>query len=808
MHSRAQPRHDQGERYRQFFLTARRRLTDTWQAFCDLTRKRQCSYTVDDGGMVMSAMLRKEAAMRRTFHLVLVFIVPLLALLIFGWLGGPVGLAAPASPVAPFSAGGAPHFLSGNSWGANVRVNSDSGGARQEEPSIAVDASGNAYAVWTDMRNSPSGSDIYFSYRPAGGAWGANVRVNSVSNLAYQPRIAVDASGNTYAVWVDKRDGNQDIYFSYRPVDGTWGANVKVNDNAVEVDQQSPAIAVDASGNAYAVWTDWRDGNQDIYSSYRPAGGAWGANIRVTDVARGAQSPAIAMDAGGNAYAVWIDWRNTGTRSIYFSYRPAGGAWEANVKVNDEASPTSCVYLAIAVDAGGNAYAVWTYLRNRFGNLDADIYSSYRPAGGSWGRNIRVDDDNGWSRKQSSSIAVDANGNAYAVWTDMRSSNQDIYSSYRPAGGAWGANVKVNDDDGATQDSPSIAVDASGNVYAVWMDYRNSNYDIYSSDTSPIGPPTSTPTRTGAPSSTPTNTHTPTVTPTGSAARTFTPTQTATPTPSPTHTPTLTPSSTPTPTPTPTTRRGAYLPLVIRDPSPTPTPTPTSTNTSTPTPTPTETPTLEPTWTPTATPTFTATPTATTPPEPAGIYGRVTYKGNSASGIQLTLWLWNGAAWSSIAQTNAGADGSYLFGSVPSLEASQVYEVVYANNTDSRYLSNWYGPQVAAYQSGARIRGGDFDIANVTLLAPSHGSSVRLPATFTWQRRGLSGDAYRWHLFDPNDSSWWRRTTDLGDVGSFSVTALPPGASYNKQYGWAVFVYSGTEGYGTSRYYHSVTFVP
>lgn len=301
--------------------------------------------------------------------------------------------------------------------------------------------------------------------------------------------------------------------------------------------------------------------------------------------------------------------------------------------------------------------------------------------------------------------------------------------------------------------------------------------------------------RTGILCPTPTPTSTPTATCT--ATPTVTPTPSATLTPSPTATETSTPTSTPTftPTPTPTIRRDVLLPLVIRDPSPTPTPTPTSTNTST------------PTWTPTATPTFTATPTATTPPEPAGIYGRVTYKGNSASGIQLTLQLWNGAAWSSIAQTNTGADGSYLFGSVPSLEASHVYYVLYGSNaTDSRYLEYWFGPQITAYSSGTRTRGGEFDIANVVLLTPPSGGSLRLPVTFTWQRRGLPGDTYRLVLFDPNGTDWWP-SPDLGDVGGISLISLPPGVSYGKQYGWLMYVFSGSEGHGTSFYYRRVTFV-
>ena len=48
------------------------------------------------------------------------------------------------------------------------------------------------------------------------------------------------------------------------------------------------------------------------------------------------------------------------------------------------------------------------------------------------------------------------------------------------------------------------------------------------------------------------------------------------------------------------------------------------------------------------------------------------------------------------------------------------------------------------------------------------------------------------------------RRPDTPGLGVSYFSIIP----YNKQYGWAVFVYSGTEGYGTSHYYHSVTFIP
>ena len=407
--------------------------------------------------------------MKQRYLLAILSLVLLLSGGLYVLVGSGRDLARAAPPPRP---------LSDAPWGANVRVNDDAGTAYQWLPSIAVDAGGNAYAAWHDYRN--GNMDIYFSYRPASGNWGPNVRVNDDAGTAYQyyPSIAVDASGNAYAVWNDWRNGNMDIYFSYRPVGGTWGVNVRVNDDAGTAWQDRPSIAVDPGGNAYAVWEDYRNGNGDIYFSYRPLGGNWGPNVRVNDDAGTAYQwlPSIAVDADGSAYAVWNDYRNDYYGGdIYFSYRPLGSNWGANVRVKDDAGTAGQDRPSIAVDPGGNAYAVWEDYRN-----GSDIYFSYRPLGGKWGANVRVNDDAGAAYQWEPSIALDATGNAYAVWVDYRNSNDDIYFSYRPVGGTWGANVRVNDHAGASwQWRPSIAVDPGGNAYAVWEDYRNGNGDIY-----------------------------------------------------------------------------------------------------------------------------------------------------------------------------------------------------------------------------------------------------------------------------------------------------------------------------------------
>jgi hypothetical protein len=396
-------------------------------------------------------------------------------------------LALPMTASAAPPAGPIPRPQSDAPWGVNVRVNHDMGTAEQQVPCIAADPDGNAYAVWEDVREDVAWY-IYFSYRPAGGSWSADVKVGDALGTATQrlPSIAVDPNGNAYAVWTDERNGKADIYFSYRPAGGPWGVNVQVNDGSGPT-CLGPSIAVDPGGNAYVVWRDDRNGNHDIYFSYRPAGGSWSTDVKVNDDPGTANQfwPSIAVDTSGNAYAVWGDLRNDPdghcdpgacNEDIYFSYRPAGDSWGPNVQVNDDVGTAWQIAPSIAVDPNGNAYAVWGDERN--GN--EDIYFSHRPAGDSWGANSKLNDDAGTAIQGHPAIALDPCGNAYAVWADYRNGNEDIYSSYRPAWGSWSRNLRVNDDLGTeSQRAPSIAVDASGNAYAVWEAERTENPDIY-----------------------------------------------------------------------------------------------------------------------------------------------------------------------------------------------------------------------------------------------------------------------------------------------------------------------------------------
>lgn len=150
-------------------------------------------------------------------------------------------------------------------------------------------------------------------------------------------------------------------------------------------------------------------------------------------------------------------------------------------------------YPNVAFGSDGTAYAVWQESAPPGG--PPVITFARQGASGTWEATERVNDiDTGsscnLSGHASPSMAVDASNNVYVVWHDCRSGGnlEDIYFSKRSAAtGQWSPSVRVNDVVDKTQFQPSIAVAPNGTAVAVWFDERGggSKRNIYSARLAP-----------------------------------------------------------------------------------------------------------------------------------------------------------------------------------------------------------------------------------------------------------------------------------------------------------------------------------
>ncbi|MCD4735899.1 MAG: hypothetical protein K8R53_07625, partial [Bacteroidales bacterium] len=168
-------------------------------------------------------------------------------------------------------------------------VNEQAGidGSEQSEPCIAGDGNGNFVVVWKDNRNG-SNMDVFAQiYLSNGTTSGENFKVNDDEGYAgqYRAAVAVGPNMNFVIAWIDKRNGDFDVYAQRFSNDGTaLGSNFKVNDDTGTEEQEHPSVSLDSTGNFVIVWADERNGDFDVYAQrYSNEGNELGSNFKIND---------------------------------------------------------------------------------------------------------------------------------------------------------------------------------------------------------------------------------------------------------------------------------------------------------------------------------------------------------------------------------------------------------------------------------------------------------------------------------------------------------------------------------------------
>jgi len=191
-----------------------------------------------------------------------------------------------------------------------------------------------------------------------------------------------------------------------------------------------------------------------------------------------------------------------------------------------------------------------------------------------------------------------------------------------------------------------------------------------------------------------------------------------------------------------------------------------------------------------------------------GLQGYVTLDGGPVEGVSLYLWFYDGANWNIKTTTNTKADGSYRFINLPALSVGQAYNVRYANIYDFSRLNSWFTENNTTYNGTEIAQFATFDIANLSLLAPSAGTHITLPNTFTWTKRPATpNDSYALNLVELyNNNVKFMTDPPLGYVNSYTMTQRPPNFQSGVRYLWDVVVHSPEGGYGESNLANVVYF--
>ncbi len=321
-----------------------------------------------------------------------------------------------------------------------------------------------------------------------------------------EPAIATDKSGNLHIVWSDKSaiyDGDtysDIVYRVWNSTTGIWSSTTLISTLSTN-DAEAPDIAVDEKGNVHIVWQDRSNvfgagsAYYDIFYKY------WNASTHIWSGHTGeydlltpshpydCKNPAIGVDINGTVHIVWEDDNDlygdgANIDIFYRCWNSTTNAWEPIEVVSNESSQSS-YEPCIGVDAEKNVYVAWCDNTNLNGsNTDSDIFFKLRNATtGQWSGLVNSTDIIYTSANSySPSIAIDAQGDVHITWYDSDSSygagsDYDIlYRYWNCSSRTWGGHVNLNGWDVISETTyssyyPQIVTGDTGIIYIVWQQY-------------------------------------------------------------------------------------------------------------------------------------------------------------------------------------------------------------------------------------------------------------------------------------------------------------------------------------------------
>ena len=159
---------------------------------------------------------------------------------------------------------------------------------------------------------------------------GATLLETENSGEAIVPQVAIDASGNALAVWFQSDGTRYNIWSNrYAVSTKTWGSPTLIETDDTG-DALFPQIAMNASGNAIAVWYQSSNSSYKIYSNrYTASTGTWNTAEQIeSNDSADAYIPRVAMDAFDNALVVWYQNDSAQPPSIWANrYTDNTGTW-------------------------------------------------------------------------------------------------------------------------------------------------------------------------------------------------------------------------------------------------------------------------------------------------------------------------------------------------------------------------------------------------------------------------------------------------------------------------------------------------
>jgi hypothetical protein len=355
--------------------------------------------------------------------------------------------------------------------------------------SVALTNPGVGFVAWTEEAFGTNCARTWVN-RYAAGVWGAPIQIGIAQ--AVSPMVAANANGDAVLVWIENAftpescvpaASTPGVWASrYSAASNAWTAPVRVSTvppPGSSVFVGSPSVVIDSAGRATVVWLHNPTTTLPTVMWSRFDGTSWSTPAALSDGTRGVAEPVVAQDGSGNVLVLWQQQTNLFNGglpaggpmlpNIWFArYTAANGTWSTPLKLSNldvtGTGTDTATHARIAVNASGNAAAVWNEVRSSVGSIVAARYSS-----GTWTSPALIETNPQTADRPE--VAIDVNGNAQAVWTqkiDASATNASGYTArFTAAAGSWGAPL-LFEQSTESAFAPLVGMDDTGRALIAW----------------------------------------------------------------------------------------------------------------------------------------------------------------------------------------------------------------------------------------------------------------------------------------------------------------------------------------------------
>jgi hypothetical protein len=244
----------------------------------------------------------------------------------------------------------------GGTWSAPVALSAP--GAPAVHPQVALEGGGRATAVWF-RATGPGTYGLQSSTRSPAGAWTSAVDLPGATTAAAEASLVLRPGSTAVVAWPRTVSGLWTMSASVRATSGVWGAPVDLAAGSAVMPGR-PRMAIDGSGVTTAVWAGNDGGRWSVRTTSVSLAGAWSAPVTLSPTDQDAVDPDLAVAGNGTSVAVWSRWNGTDRWVAQSSTRPAQqSGWIGPVDLSPAGASAGEVAIATN-DYGSRFVAAWT----------------------------------------------------------------------------------------------------------------------------------------------------------------------------------------------------------------------------------------------------------------------------------------------------------------------------------------------------------------------------------------------------------------------------------------------------------------